>query len=415
MLEAFFKYPKVLARMRSGPLAEEIDEIAGQLARDGYSLKTTIRYLSLVGSFSRYAERMGATKTESIDASIGERFVTAVSRSRGTRSVAHSAVRHTLRHLAYRYPFYGRPAAATDPDAALLAKYEAYLHEVRGLQRRSCEGPLRVARRMLAWNRGRPCGGSLSDLSGADVLTFVSTVAAKPGAHGARVATTSCVRGFLRYLRYEGIVEKDLARLVPRMASWRLARIPNYLTWADVRAVIEATDSSTAVGKRDRALLLLLATTGLRSSELRRLELRDIRWRAAEIHLRRTKTHRERLVPLLEEAGGALAEYILHGRPHIANPTVFLSHRPPVRPLSGSGVVAGIVRRRLAQCGIRPKRAGAHLLRHAVATRMVQQGRSIKQVADLLGHRSVDTTAVYVKVALPQLASVALAFPGGTP
>ena len=125
-----------------------------------------------------------------------------------------------------------------------------------------------------------------------------------------------------------------------------------------------------------------------------------------------TKSRREHCVPLLEEAGSALADYVLHGRPQISDSTIFLCHRPPVRPLRVSGTLTAIVRRRLAHCGIHPARAGAHLLRHSLATRMVQEDCPVKGVADLLGHRSIDTTAIYVKVALPQLLEVALPFPG---
>jgi integrase/recombinase XerD len=164
---------------------------------------------------------------------------------------------------------------------------------------------------------------------------------------------------------------------------------------------------------RDRALLLLLATTGMRNRELRLLELQDVRWRAGEVLVRRTKARRDRVVPLMEEVGNALAEYVLHARPKTRAPQVFLCHRPPARPLGCSSTVAAIVRRRLERCGLQLPRAGAHLLRHSLATQLVGQKRPIKEVADLLGHRNIDTTAIYVKVALPQLAIVPLPFPGG--
>ena len=115
------------------------------------------------------------------------------------------------------------------------------------------------------------------------------------------------------------------------------------------------------------------------------------------------------------KAGKALADYVLHARPKIDSPRVFLSHRPPVGPFRTSGSISRIVRSRLEQSGLAlPRFAGAHLVRHSLATQLVGQRRPINEVADLLGHRSIDTTAIYVKVALPQLADVALPFPGGT-
>ncbi len=181
----------------------------------------------------------------------------------------------------------------------------------------------------------------------------------------------------------------------------------------DVRRAIDAIETTTPSGVRDPAMLLLLATTGLRSRELRQVELGDIRWRTGELLLRHTKGHRDRVVPLLDETGAALAKYVLHARPLTSERRVFLSHVTPVRAFSHSGTVSRIIRIRLQRAGIPIQRGGAHLLRHSLATRLVEQRRPIKEVADLLGHRSIDTTSLYVKVAVPQLADVALPFPGG--
>jgi site-specific recombinase XerD len=191
-----------------------------------------------------------------------------------------------------------------------------------------------------------------------------------------------------------------------------MAHLPPRLAWEEVRRVVDAIDVTDPSGVRDRAVLLLLATTGMRSRELRLLELQDIRWRAGEVVVRRTKARRDRVVPLLEEVGDALAEYVLHARPKTQTPQVFLCHRPPARPLGSSSTLAALVRRRLERCDLQSPRAGAHLLRHSLATQLVGQKRPIKEVADLLGHRNINTTAIYVKVALPQLAIVPLPYPG---
>jgi site-specific recombinase XerD len=164
---------------------------------------------------------------------------------------------------------------------------------------------------------------------------------------------------------------------------------------------------------RDKAMMLLFASTGLRSRELRQLELSDIRWKSGELLLRHTKGHRDRVVPLLDEVGAAVAEYVLRGRPKTTGCRVFLIHVPPVRPFRYNSTVARIVLTRLQSAGVSIERGGAHLLRHSLATRLVEQRRPIKEIADLLGHRNIDATSLYVKVALPQLVDVALPFPGG--
>ena len=193
-----------------------------------------------------------------------------------------------------------------------------------------------------------------------------------------------------------------------------MAHLPPRLSWAEVRHAIEAIGTATPIDVRDRAILLLLATTGIRNGELRALQLQDIDWRAGEVFIRRTKGKRDRVVPLVEETGAALADYILRARPKVDGAYLFLSFKAPIGPLNCASPVSRIVRRRLRCSGIELGRVGgAHLLRHSLATQLVEQRRPINEIADLLGHRSINTTALYVKIATSQLAQVALPFPGG--
>ncbi|ANT54841.1 phage integrase family protein [Mesorhizobium amorphae CCNWGS0123] len=193
-----------------------------------------------------------------------------------------------------------------------------------------------------------------------------------------------------------------------------MAHLPPRLAWDDVRRAIDAIGATTPVDIRDRAVLLLLATTGIRNGELRAIQLQDIDWRAGEVFVRRTKGKRDRVAPLLEETGAALADYILRARPKVDSPYLFLSFTPPLGAFKCASPVSRIVRKRLRHGGIELGRlGGAHLLRHSLATQLVRQRRPINEVADLLGHQSINTTALYVKVATSQLAEVALPFPGG--
>ncbi|MFB6453382.1 site-specific integrase [Bradyrhizobium sp. 1AS5L] len=229
-----------------------------------------------------------------------------------------------------------------------------------------------------------------------------------------RTAATSHIRTFLRFLHWAGHHEQDLAPAVPRTPHWRLAHLPPRLSWDNVCRAIDTIGEATPIDYRDRAILLLLATTGIRNGELRALQLQDIDWRAGEVFVRRTKGKRDRVAPLLEEAGTALANYILRARPKVDSPYLFLSFTLPVGPFKYASPVSRIVRKRLRHGGIALGRiGGAHLLRHSLATQLVGRRRPINEVADLLGHQSINTTALYVKVAASQLAEVALPFPGG--
>ncbi|MER9865360.1 tyrosine-type recombinase/integrase [Mesorhizobium sp. M0185] len=167
---------------------------------------------------------------------------------------------------------------------------------------------------------------------------------------------------------------------------WRICRRALHGMTFGAQSMIGAT---TPVDIRDRAVLLLLATTGIRNGELRAIRLQDIDWRAGEVFVRRTKGKRDRVAPLLEETGAALADYILRARPKVDSPYLFLSFTPPVGPFKCASPVSRIVRKRLRHGGVELGRvAGAHLLRHSLATQLVRQRRPINEVAHLLGHRA---------------------------
>jgi integrase/recombinase XerD len=409
LLDFYFKYPRVLGRLRNGALGKEMDRIAAHFFDIGYKPASAKIYISRLGRFSAFARRYAGMAT--IDQNVIDRFTLSLP-TESPRIAARTAIEHAQRVAPERFSVPCRHTSP-DPDGPLLASYPDHLRHVRGLEPKTCEGLLTCARRILTWVNGHLPNQPLAAMTGEHVLDLMQHLLSLSANDYTRSSTTSYVRTFLRFLQWSEVNSQDLARFVPRTPCWRLAHLPPRLAWEDIRRAIDAIDVTTPSGMRDRALLLMFATTGLRNKELRLLELQDIHWRTAEVLVRRTKGKRDRVVPLLDEAGAALADYILYARPKVASPQVFLSYAPPVRPFKCPASLSRIVRFRLERSGIELSgAAGAHLLRHSLATQLVQQRRPINEVADLLGHRSIDTTAIYVKVALPQLADVALPFPG---
>lgn len=411
MLELYFKYRRVITRFRRGALGNEIDGVAADLSRRGYKHDSAKLYLARIARFSAYATGCGCCKATPIPCEVVDRYLR-MRRTVAARLAALVAIGHAARCFPERF---ATKPPSEDADKPLIALYLQHLRVIRGLHPKTCEGLVLIARRVLAWWKEHLPGKALSAFTAKHVLAMTHELLAACRSDGARSSTTAYMRSFLRYLYWANLNAQDLSPFVPKTPCRRHAHLPLGLAWDDVQRAIYAIESTTPSGIRDRAMLLLLATTGMRNRELRQLEFGDIRWRAGVIVLRRTKGHRDRIVPLLEETGAALVDYILHGRPRITDRRVFLSHVTPVRPFSFSGTVSRIVRTRLQRAGIPIQRGGAHLLRHSLATRLVEQRRPIKEVADLLGHRSIDTTAIYIKVALSQLAEVALPFPGGAP
>ena len=409
MLELYFKYPRVIARFRRGALGNEVDRIAADLSRAGYKRDSAKLFLARIARFSAYATGCGCSKSTPIPPQIVDRYLKS-RRTIAARWAANGAIGHAARCFPER--FAERPTPE-DPDSPLLAAYSEHLRLIRGLHPKTCEGCVLTARRMLAWQKQHLPGKPLGDLTAKHVLTMTHDLLSTCHSDSGRSSTTAYMRSFLRYLPWASLNAEDLSPFVPRTPCWRQSHLPPRLAWEDVRIAIDAIETTTPSGIRDRAMMLLLATTGLRNRELRQLELGDIRWRSGGLVLRHTKGRCDRVVPLLEETGAALAEYVLHARPRTTERRVFLLHVPPLRPLIHSATVSRIIRTRLQSAGVAVQRGGAHLLRHSLATRLVEQRRPIKEVADLLGHRNIDTTAFYVKVAVPQLAEVALPFPGG--
>lgn len=414
MLEYYFESPTRLRQLRRGPLGKQIDDFAATLRQQGYVCNSGRRILSVTGKFSCFAARTGLDDVGQIDESLVERFINEEVAGDRAFKQANSATRHVLEYLRRRGLIAEVVEAGEEgPFAVLLDRYESHLQDVRGLTATTCKSCIRGARRLLTWFRERHEERPVSKLRGADVLEFITDQVAQHSGGAWRQLLCSQTRRFLRYLCWEEMVEADLDRVVPKVRRWRLDSIPRHLPWEEVRTLVDSIDTTSAEGMRDKAILMLIAALGLRSGEVRTLELGDIVWRAAEIRLPRTKSRKERVLPLPQEVGTALADYVLHGRPPLDLPYVILRHKAPQGPLTGTGATSEIIAKHLRRAGIEAPSRGAHLLRHSLATRMVNTGVPLKDIADLLGHASIDTTAIYTKVNMTNLAAVALPFPGG--
>jgi site-specific recombinase XerD len=222
---------------------------------------------------------------------------------------------------------------------------------------------------------------------------------------------TTALRMFLRFLSAEGKCAAGLEAAVPVLAQWRLASLPGYLQPDDVERLIASCDATLPVGRRDRAILLLLARLGLRAGDIIQLRLQDIDWKGGWIHVS-GKSRRHTRLPLTDELGQALVAYINDGRPQIDTDTFFVRCRAPIRPFRSHTAVSVIVARAFRRAGVtRPNRGAAHLLRHSVATSMLRHGASLQEIATLLRHRSIATTQIYTKVDVLALCKIAQPWP----
>ena len=252
---------------------------------------------------------------------------------------------------------------------------------------------------------------TLSSLRARDVVSFVQHMAPGMNKKRAKIMTTT-LRSFLQHLRYRDQGVPDLVAAVPVVANWSMASVPRAISADQVQRLLTGIDRTTAMGRRDYAILLLLARLGLRLSEVAFLELDDIDWRTSTLNVR-TKGGRRNDFPLSHEVGEAIVDYLRQGRPSSDCPRVFLRVRAPISGFRSPGGVGSVIRHAIERAGVHAPTRGAHQFRHGLSLEMMRHGASLGEIGDVLGRRHPDTTRIYAKVDLDALRHLALPWPGG--
>jgi site-specific recombinase XerD len=222
----------------------------------------------------------------------------------------------------------------------------------------------------------------------------------------------TALRSFLRFLHQRGEIEIDLAAAVLPVMDWRLAGLPKSLDPEQVQSMLASCKREAVAGRRDYAILLLLARLGLRAGEVVAMTLDDLDWEAGLVTVR-GKGQRHEPLPLPDDVGEALVSYLRDGRPACQTRRLFVRLKAPYRGFASSVAICDIVKRALARAGIDPPFKGSHLLRHSLATEMLRRGASLEDIGEILRHRHPETTQIYAKVDLNALRGLALPWPGG--
>jgi len=248
-----------------------------------------------------------------------------------------------------------------------------------------------------------------SRITSGTLCSFVSEQAARLRASSVGVLVYS-LRSYLKFLQLNGYVTPSLKAKIPRPPNWSQASLPKALNSTEMKRFWSSFDSTTAIGKRDYAMARCLADLGLRCHEVANIQLDDINWNNGVLYLRETKGRRHELLPIPALMGEALATYLRYGRPVAKSQNVFVYHRAPVGQAVQNSTVRGAIRRAFSRIAL--PWTGTHILRSTLASKLLGGGASIKEVAEVLRHRSIDTTRHYTKVDLSNLAQVALPWPG---
>ena len=245
-----------------------------------------------------------------------------------------------------------------------------------------------------------------------DVRQFLSTRLAQRQTPSNASQHAAALRSYLRYRATCGDSVAQLAAVIQNPVHWKLASLPRALTPDEIGRLLESFSTRYRWPKRSYAIIRCALDLGLRSGEIAGLKISDIDWLTGTVTLKGTKTLRQDILPLPMETGQALAEYLQHERPPSSSPSIFVMHRGDHDRGVTAGAIRGVIGWAYRRIGLKHTRS--HALRHAFACRLVERGSSLKEVADLLRHRSLNSTLIYAKLDTPKLAAVVLPWPGST-
>ena len=408
MIENFFEAPRTLQRLRASPVGPFVDGFAEWLHEQGYSR-------GIVRSHLCTGQHLGVwMTTERLSLQqLDEAALAAFGRhSPGCRCLRRDSrvdeadvvgARLWLRFLRERGVIAQPSSVEMTEHPVLVRQFDTWMHEQRGVTASTLVCYRRVILKLV---------GELGEPEGYTAVSLRQFVLGRAALHGRDQAKTvvTAVRMFLRFLASQGLCDPWLIEAIPTIAHWRLSSLPVYLAPEEVERLLRTPDQTTVKGRRNRAILLLLARLGLRAGDVAGLRLGDLDWEAGVL-LVTGKSRRAERLPLPQEVGDAILAYLPDRPVGMADDHVFFCLQAPHRPIRFSSSISAVVDRAARQAGITPPRGGAHVLRHSFATTMLRRGMPLAVLGALLRHRGEDTTAHYAKVDVAALRQVVRPWP----
>jgi integrase/recombinase XerD len=399
--------------LRSSILEPYVSQYCTHLESQGYARNTQRVYLCCVSHFAHWSKK-SRVSLGALDERITEAFLHGhlprCSCSSPVRRSAHEirpALKHLLRVLRMRnaIPPVRPPKNRIETE---LLKFEKYMEETCGLAVNTRKQRGQIVRRFLANQRN--AGIAASRTRPTHIRQFV--LSCQNHCPGTIHVIGGAIRSYLRFRAVSGDRVRHLLASVPTVANWRLAVLPEVLTDGEIQEALESFRQLRDSPKRAYAIMRCLVDLGLRASEVVQLTLDDIDWRKGTLCLSGSKSRRTDILPLPAATGAAIADYVKAERPKSANRRLFVRHVAPYEKPIGPGVARRVVRDAYRRCGW--TRTRVHILRHSLASRLLRVGTPLKQIADILRHRSLDTSAIYTKVDSKRLESVSLPWLGGS-
>jgi site-specific recombinase XerD len=408
--EAYLGGSQIFRRLMDGSHGQLIERYAARLVEDGLARQGTWRCLNVVEGLLSW---MASHRIKMVD--LNEARVERYLRDRGNRQTIQAGDRAALKRWLSVLRATGTIAPAVQSQATphdqIFAEFGDYLRRERDLSPKSIVRHLPFIRQFL--REVCPAGESdLGDIRQEAVIAYIERHARDRSPASGKAMCWS-LRAFLRYLHHQGLNPLALAGCVPSIRRWTLASLPSHLSAALVQKVLDGCDRAIAMGRRDYAILMMLARLGLRADEVATLTLDDIDWRAGEMLLRAKGRQRARM-PMPADVGAAVVAYLRDGRPASSSRRLFLRTPAPHMGFASGSAITMIAKTALERAGIHGcAHHGAHVFRHSLATELLRSGATLSEIGQILRHESHDTTRVYAKVDIDTLRTMSLPWPGG--
>jgi len=407
-------HPTPKAWLVGSVLAPYAETFAARLARGRYAANTAGKYLGSIAHLARWMTHSGLP-VRLLDENAVEQFLGKhLPRCDCPKPIVHvhDDLRAACNHLLEMLREQGvipEPALPTDPVANELRRYDEHMRDARGLAAGTRDSHLRIVQRLLL-RKFADSPVVIAELRPEDVRQFIADQLELRGTASNAATMASALRDYLRYRTTCGDRVGSLAGVISSPAHWSLASLPRALSNADADRLLASFTDALPSPKRGYAIVRCALDMGLRCSEIAKLALADIDWRAGTVTLKHTKSRRQDILPLPASTGQALADYLRHERPATTNPAVFVRRLAPRDQPIGVYAIRRVIRDAYRRIGLTHSRT--HALRHTLACRLLEHGSSLKEVADVLRHRSLNTSLIYAKLDNPRLVAVVLPWPG---
>jgi site-specific recombinase XerD len=411
MFKQLIKKRHAISRLERSCYKGLFENYSALLISKGYTTNTSQIYLNNVEHFTNW---LGSVKTKNpqINAKIAYAFIDkhlpVCSCSPPKPCIlrtARAALRLLLQMMGINKT--SNTISANPHIDTIIKKYDNYLDEVCGLAKATRFYHRRYASEFLNIEfKSKKI--NFKYLTPTIIASHINKVNKDYKKSSLSVLINS-LRRFFKFLQFSGDIDLTLIAALPRIHKWKLSTIPTCLQKAEIDKIISVFDRKTAIGKRDYAIARCLIDLGLRCSEVASLQLENIDWRLGALHLPKGKTHQEDVLPLTTLLTKALIDYLQHGRPTTNRRSVFVYHQAPFGYGIVTDTVHGVMKRAYKKAGLNI--TGTHILRRTLATKLLNNGSSLKDIADILRHRCIDTTTIYTKIDLPNLTQVSLPWP----